>query len=168
MMSRLGDFSPRRNKLNGEYLVEGHSHRSDTSRVTSHQSSTLSVFFSNFYSRCSRCNDVINSGLNPLWGNFQTDSGIPLSLFPSLNDAACLEWSGIVQWRSWKAHFLKIGLGEMSLPQLRFTLFLRNLRITFSIFFLNDYVWDERSVCCSEATFSPITPWRPLGFPKLF
>ena len=43
--SRLGDFWGRRKKLKGEYLVEGHSYRSDTSRVTSHRSSTPSVFF---------------------------------------------------------------------------------------------------------------------------
>ena len=47
--SRLGDFWGRRKNLKGDYLVEGHSYRSDTSPVTSHKSSTPPVFFSNFY-----------------------------------------------------------------------------------------------------------------------
>ena len=90
-LGRLGDFWGRRKKLKGEYLVEGHSYRSDTSRVTSHQSSTPSVFFSNFYSHCSRCNDVINFGENPLWGNFRPAFRVPLSLFSSFDDDICLK-----------------------------------------------------------------------------
>ena len=131
---RLGDFWGRRKNLKGEYLVEGHSYRSDTSRVTSHRSSTPSVFFSNFYSHCSRCNDVINFGENPLWGNFQTSTRSPLSLFSSFDDDICLKWSGIGHWRSWNPQFLKKRLGEMSLPQLQFTPFFEIFKLIFQFF----------------------------------
>ena len=133
-MSRLGDFWGRRKKLKGEYLVEGHSYRSDTSRVTSHQSSTPSVFFSNFYSHCSRCNDVINFGENPLWGNFRPAFRVPLSLFSSFDDDICLKWSGIGYWRSWNPQFWKKRLGEMSLPQLQFTPFFEIFKLIFQFF----------------------------------
>ena len=134
-MCRLGDFWGRRKKLKGEYLVEGHSYRSDTSRFTSHESSTPSVFFSNFYSHCLRSNDGVNFGENPIWGNFHSSTRSPLLLFSSLNDEICLKWSGVSVSGSWNPQFWKNSLGEMSLPQLQFTPFFEIFKLIFQFFF---------------------------------
>jgi hypothetical protein len=60
----------------------------------------------------------------------------------------------------------KVGGNEFT-PTTIYPIF-RNFQVDFSIFLKTEYVRDEWSGCCSEATFSKITPWGPLGFPKLF
>ena len=167
-MGRLGDFWGRRKNLKIEYLVEGHSYRSDTSPVTRHRSSTPSVFFWNFYSHCSRCNDVINFWGKPVMGNFRPAFRVPLSLFSSFDDDICLKWSGIGYWRSWNPQFWKKKVGGNEFTPTTIYPIFRNFQVDFSIFFKTEYVRDEWSGCCSEVTFSKITPWGPLGFPKLF
>ena len=133
--SRLGDFWGRRKKLKGEYLVEGHSYRSDTSPVTSHQSSTPSVFFSNFYSHCSRCNDVINFGENPLWGNFQTSFQGPPSLFSILSMMNMFEIEWDWQLTVLKSSILEKKVGGNEFTQLQFTPFFEIFKLIFQFFF---------------------------------
>ena len=36
-------------------------------------------------------NDGVNFGENPIWGNFQTSTRSPLSLFSSFDDDICLK-----------------------------------------------------------------------------
>ena len=134
-MCRLGDFWGRRKKLKGEYLVEGHSYRSDTSRVTSHRSSTPPVFFSNFYFHCLRSNDGVNFGENPIWGNFHNSTrSAPLIIFFS-------RWWHMFEMK-WglgttvlKSSILEKKVGEMSLPQLQFTQFFEIFKLIFQFFF---------------------------------
>ena len=94
----------------------------------------LQYFFQIFISHCSRCNDVINFGENPLWGNFRPSTRSPLSLFSSFDDDICLKWSGISVRRSWNPQFWKKRLGEMSLPQLQFTQFFEIFKLIFQFF----------------------------------
>ena len=94
----------------------------------------LYLFFSNLNFHVSRCKDVNNFWENPLWGNFRTSRGFPRSLFSSFNEEICLKWSGIVHSRSWNPHFLKNGLGEMSLPQVQFTQFFEIFKLIFHFF----------------------------------
>ena len=64
-------------------------------------------------------------------------------------------------------NFGKKGWGKWVYPNYNLPNFSK-FQVDFSIFFKTEYVRDEWSGCCSEATFSKITPWGPLGFPKLF
>ena len=64
-------------------------------------------------------------------------------------------------------NFWKKGWGKWVYPNYNLPHFSK-FSSWFFKFFLTEYVRDEWSGCCSEATFSKITPWGPLGFPKLF
>ena len=60
----------------------------------------------------------------------------------------------------------KVGGNEFT-PTTIYPIF-RNFQVDFSIFLKTEYVRDEWSGCCSEVTFSKITPWGATRLPQTF